>query len=143
MGMRGISYIIAVILIMVITVGTIAILYTWHKVHQFQTQEKAGGILAKYSQEISGSIEIISTYPDYCPKRGETLIIYFRNSGTTVLRNFTIYLNGKPVRNANFSKNILKPNEVASVSILVDGNYEECSIMIISESGARDKVILL
>ncbi len=143
MKLRSISYIIAVLLITVITVGTVALLYAWQKVHQFQTQTKTGGVLATYTKEVSGDIEIISTYPDYCPRAGEELTIYFRNSGSIVLRNFTIYLNGKLISNANFSKNILLPNDVAHVTIVVDANYSECSILIMSSSGARDRVVLL
>ncbi len=143
MGLKSISYIIAVLLIIVISVSAITILYYWQKLHQFQTQVKTGGVLALYAKEVSSDLEIISTFPEYCPRANNNLTIYFRNSGTSIIGNFSVYFNGRLIEDANFSRNVLEPNEVASVTITVDQNYTECSIMIISKDGARDKIVLL
>jgi flagellin-like protein len=123
---KGVSAIISVILIILITVSLIALVYQWLSGQTTQTQSELGR--NAFKSEGCLKIENIDT---------RTNKIIVRNCGDIDLNNIVLFVDSKPVVNYQgtlLAGNIAQINYALSLGeheILLTSNYAESSRMII------------
>lgn len=93
MDNRAVSPVIATVLLIAVTIGAMALAYSWITSLQSPAQEKGSEVAGRQLQEVSGAIKIESAVLN--TTSGGTSVIYIRNVGAILLSGFTLYVNGE------------------------------------------------
>ena len=110
--MKGISSVIAVVLILMITVALSAMSYVWFTGVFEDISSSAGDAASNAASQIGSGFSIVSAY--YSGELTETSSIQITNTGTTSLKagNFIIVVSGKTAnRTDGFITDIITPGQ--------------------------------
>jgi flagellin-like protein len=126
--MRGVSAVIATILLLMITVALAATSYVWFSSVTSGVTSAGSNVTQKAVTGLLSEMNVESATPG---------MIYVRNTGDSVLDGFALYMNGVAV-NITVNPSSLSPTQVATITL--PGKYSGTgsnTILITTAQGAR------
>ncbi|MCD6476959.1 MAG: hypothetical protein J7K26_02205 [Candidatus Aenigmarchaeota archaeon] len=111
--MKAISAVIAIVLILIITVGLVSLAYMWFTGMFRGLSNMISERTKQVSEHMQADFSIESISSDLST-------IYIRNTGNTDLTNFTIYKNGKILikdKDYTLSTDKIKPSDILEIYI--------------------------
>ncbi len=111
---RAVSPVIATVLLIAVTIGAMALAYSWITSLQSPAQEKGSEVAGRQLQEVSGAIKIENVLLN--TTSGATSVIYIRNVGAISLSNFTLYVNGELDTLASANPSSLSQGQLGNIT---------------------------
>jgi len=120
--MKGISNVVAVIMLLMISVALVSMLYVW-------SQSSFEIVTDEFDES-----EDMSEFAEFIVLENNGFDISVKNNGLSDLSGWVVYVDGKP-SDFTIDKEILKPGEEAVIT-LVDVDVGTAEIQITSAEGA-------
>jgi len=125
--MRGISTVLAIILIVIIVVALVGLTYSFSIALFGVTTEAGERTTERVVTSLLSQMRIESTSENK---------IYIRNIGTTDLSDFTILVNNKKVQDFGVDPPVIEPNQMGTISINDYIGTRDNEITLLSSEGA-------
>jgi len=139
---KGVSAVIAIILILMITVALAAMAYVWFTNIFQEISEGAGDAAAGTTQAIGTSFVLEAASYTYLAEGNYTIKIAIRNTGTSELKGIAVYLSGDYVETVT---DTIEPGIVTEIE--ASGDFVDCkagdkiSVKVTSETGYTQTIL--
>jgi len=135
--MKGISTVLAIVLIVVITVGIIGMAYAW-SVGMLESVTESGSEQVEHQVKTLGAAAKIVSIVE---SEGNTLI-YVKNTGLTELSDFNLFLNDVKLTNVDYSLDKVKISKHEIITITLIGTISDDDYLkITTMEGATVEIV--
>lgn len=125
MNKKGITPVIAIILLLMLTVSAGGAAFFFIQSLQSETAGSIQGGMSSITNQFQSRIKIIAV-------NEAKNKVYFQNTGSADLQDFTVLVNGSPYAQAAIMPSILQPGEIGTAELTgLSGLYE---VIIVADS---------